>query len=108
MDNEKTNRLRDIISFWKNNVLSKGLFSRDLSKKINVGTHEVIDIVGVRRSGKSSVLNILAKNLNDNDLWLYVNFEDPYFTEDTPATIIEDIINVYLEHFSEKLSYLFL
>lgn len=107
MDNEKTNRLRDIISFWKNDVLNKGLFSRDLSKKINIDTHEVIDIVGVRRSGKSSVLNILAKNLNDNDSWLYVNFEDPYFTEDTPATIIEDVINVYLEHFSSRLAYLF-
>ncbi|MFA6404663.1 MAG: ATP-binding protein [Candidatus Paceibacterota bacterium] len=107
MDTEKVNKLRNLITFWKESVLNDNLFPRDLSKEINVNGNEVIDIVGVRRSGKSSVLSILAKSLNNKDSWLYINFEDPYFTENNRATVIEDLIKTYVKYFSDTLTYLF-
>ncbi len=106
MDTEKAQKLKNIINFWKDSVLNDTLFPRDLSNKINIHSNEVVDIVGVRRSGKSSVLSILAKSLNTKDSWLYINFEDPYFTEDTSPTIIEDLIEVYLKYFSTSLTHL--
>ena len=107
MNTKDTEKIRDIIIFWKNEVLNSKLFPRDLSSSLDIKNPEVVDITGVRRSGKSSVLKLIAKGLEDPDSWLYINFEDPYFSVNNSATVVEDIIEVYVRYFSDKLEYLF-
>ncbi len=50
------------------------LISRELTKKINIQDKFAIIISGVRRCGKSTLMNMLAKNIKSFN---YINFEDP-------------------------------
>ena len=107
MHTKDAEKIRDILNFWKREVLNSKLFPRDLASSLDINNPEVIDVTGVRRSGKSSVLKLIAKSLPDPDSWLYVNFEDPYFSGDNKASVLENIVEVYTRYFSEKLKYLF-
>jgi len=62
-------------------------------------TNVVVDIIGVRRSGKSYIMKQAMKQLINNKIdktdLLFVNFEDRRFTEFTPL-ILDEIYNTYL------------
>jgi predicted AAA+ superfamily ATPase len=107
MNTKDAERIRDIINFWKNEVVNSKLFPRKVFSLLDIKNPEVIDITGVRRSGKSSVLKLVAQSLPDRDSWLYINFEDPYFSVNNHASILEDIVEIYVKYFSAKLKYLF-
>ena len=55
MNTNDAEKIRDILNFWKNEVLNSKLFPRDMSSLLDIKNPEVVDITGVRRSGKSSV-----------------------------------------------------
>jgi hypothetical protein len=107
MNTKDAEKIRDIIIFWKNEVVNSKLFPRRAFSLLDVKNPEVIDITGVRRSGKSSVLKLVAQSLPDRDSWLYINFEDPYFSVNNHASVLEDVVEVYVKYFSPKLKYLF-
>ncbi len=107
MDTVKAEKIKNVISFWKNEALDDALFSRDIVSRIDLDSPEVIDLIGVRRSGKSSALKLIARGLPDPDSWFYINFEDPFFVENNTATVVEDLVNIYAEYFSPNLKYLF-
>jgi uncharacterized protein len=96
-----------ILDFWKKVALEDNLFSREVVGKIDLKSKEIIDLVGPRRSGKSSVLKLLIKKLDKNKSFLYVNFEDPFFIENNTAPCIEILIDTYSEYFDKNLYYLF-
>ena len=100
-------RLLKTIDFWQKAALNDELFPRTLLSKIKTRSSEIIDIVGPRRSGKSSVLRLLIRNLKNDNNWLYLNFEDPFFIENNQPRIIEELIEVYKEYYNQNLKFLF-
>lgn len=104
----ETKNLVKVIEFWQKTVGEEKLFSRELVKEVDCRGKEVVDIVGPRRSGKSSVLYLLMKKLVEKGNGLYVNFEDPFFINNNQPAILGEIIDVYKEYFSQNLRYLFL
>lgn len=102
------NDLIKIINDWQNYIETKKLYQRDILNDINLDTNEVIDILGCRRVGKSSTFKLIIEKLKlSKNEYLYINFEDPYFIENSNYNIIEELIEVYLEYFSKDLKYLF-
>ncbi len=96
-----------VIDFWQKNAEEKGLLPRVIVDKIDTDTQEVVDIVGPRRSGKSSVMKLLIQKIKTKGNWLYMNFEDPYFLEHSNASVIEELIEAYKVYFKPSLSYVF-
>ncbi|HEC30602.1 MAG TPA: ATP-binding protein [Candidatus Yonathbacteria bacterium] len=105
----KTSRedLIKVIDFWNTNIGSEELFGRELVEKINYKSKEVIDILGPRRSGKSSILKLIISRLGLGGDFLYINFEDPYFIKHNGPEVVEDLIDVFREHYGGNLKYLF-
>lgn len=100
-------KLIKIINFWHNSLKTTNLFSREIIEHINYKGKEIIDIVGPRRSGKSSLLKLVVDRLGIDQGFLYINFEDPFFVNNNTAEIIEELIEVYKEYFNGNLRYLF-
>lgn len=103
MDKEQ---LIKVIDFWQKAALENKLFSRDILDAIDLKGGEIVDIIGPRRSGKSSVLRLLISRLK-TDNWLHINFEDPFFIENNNAQTIEDLLDIYKEYYNHNLKYLF-
>ncbi len=75
----------------------------------SIEIREIIIILGVRRSGKSTLMYQMIKKLLDKDLdpkqILFINFDDKQLTNDT----LEEIYNSYRENInSDKKAYVFL
>ncbi|MHA1661464.1 MAG: ATP-binding protein, partial [Promethearchaeota archaeon] len=90
-------KILEILFSWKTYLKQKNLIKRDIQTKIikSLGK-EVIDIIGIRRSGKSSLLNLIIKQLDLKDsLILYVNFDDPMFANFLDLNLLEKIWDVY-------------
>lgn len=101
------NALLKIIDFWQGVAQEKNLRSRQLVKKIDMETKEIIDIVGPRRSGKSSIMKIMIQKLKTKGNFLYMNFEDPYFIDHNTPMVLEELIETYKEYYQTELTYLF-
>lgn len=102
------NTLIKVIDFWQKNAQQKGLLPRVIVDAIDTETVEVVDIVGPRRSGKSSVMKLLIQKMRTRGNCLYMNFEDPYFFEHNTPSVIEELIEAYTAYFKPSLSYIFL
>lgn len=92
----------------------RNLIDRSLLRKLvkRLELKEIQVLLGIRRSGKSSIFKLLINYLMekvDSQTILYVNLDDPYYTE-----VYSDSINFYrIVEISEKLTgkpveYLFL
>src|SRR3990167_784100 len=95
-----------IIDFWQKSVKHGTLLEREIINDINIGGKEIIDLVGPRRSGKSSILKLLIRKL-ETDKFLYINFEDPFFIANNDQEIIEKILEVYGSYYGKDLKYIF-
>jgi len=102
-----TQQLVKIIDFWNKSVERDKLHSRLVLEKINYKSKEIVDLVGPRRSGKSSILKLIIKRLKLSGNFLYINFEDPFFVTNNNPQIIEELVAVFKEYFNPKLEYLF-
>ncbi len=102
------NQIVKVIDFWQKSIGTAPLFERTALDSIDVeGDKEIIDLVGPRRSGKSSLLKLIIKKLEIKDNFMFINFEDPFFITYNQPGIIEELISVYTEFFSSDLEYLF-
>jgi len=106
MNNIDNENLVKIISFWQKTAQSNSLFPRDAKQEVNLRKDEIIAVIGPRRSGKSSFLQLFMQELPENE-WVYINFEDPFFIRNKSSEIIGQLIDAYLENFSSELKYLF-
>ncbi len=74
---------------------------------------EIIVLKGIRRAGKSSLLvshinNLINDGIDKREI-LFVNFEDPRFTGELNATLLDRIIETYKEYVNDKpVPYVFL
>ncbi len=103
-----TQQIIRIIDFWQKTIEKDKLKDRSLVETLNYKSKEIIDLIGPRRSGKSSILKLIIKHLNLKNNYLFINFEDPFFIENNSPHIIEEFISVFKEYFSPRLEYLFL
>lgn len=72
-----------------------------------------IVLIGVRRSGKSSLLSLMMKYLVDNGIapsqLLLINFEEPIFSSQLSIEFLEQLIALYREKINpNKMIYFFL
>jgi len=102
-----TQQLVKIIDFWKKSVEKDELYDRLILEKIDHKSKEIVDLVGPRRSGKSSILKLIIRRLKLSDNFLYINFEDPFFVTHNNPQIIEEMVAVFREYFNPRLDYLF-
>jgi len=107
-------QILEIIASWNKSILNQNLRDRYIVDKIiklhnNGKNKEIIDLVGVRRAGKSSILALIMKRLNlKNEEMLYINFEEPLFVNDYTIHLIEKIWNTYRTHINpDKKPFLF-
>ncbi len=103
-------QILEVIENWRKKVKQE-LKPREISKQIikNI-SKEIIDLVGVRRSGKSSLLFLIIRELGlEDDGYIYINFEDPAFIGNYNVELLELIWKTYQLHFNpKKKPYLFL
>lgn len=102
-----TQQLIKVIGFWHEVTKEEALHDRETSNNIDCDNKEVVDIIGVRRCGKSSILKLIIRRLNLKDNFLYINFEDPFFLDNNEALVIDELVDVYKEYFNKNLKYLF-
>ncbi|MBI5254667.1 ATP-binding protein [Candidatus Falkowbacteria bacterium] len=107
MANTSKEQLVKVIDFWLKSAESGQLFSRALTDRVDIKSKEVVDIVGPRRSGKSSVMKLLVQKVKDDGRWLYVNFEDPFFVENNYPQVIEELVETYTQYFGGSPKFLF-
>ncbi|MBU4075264.1 MAG: ATP-binding protein, partial [Euryarchaeota archaeon] len=93
--------LLEILSDW--NFWAKEIdtgFKRDdyINKLIPLitETNQIVCIAGIRRSGKSTIIRQLAKELGGDTSTLIVNFEDERFIQ-RDLKLLRDIYDTYLE-----------
>ena len=71
--------LEPLFKEWSSFALKRSLISRDIdiSSTIKWSRMKIVDLTGVRRSGKSNILMLVAQELNGRgDKVAYVNMED--------------------------------
>jgi predicted AAA+ superfamily ATPase len=71
-------------------------------------------LIGIRRSGKSSILSLLMRHLTENEAisptqLLLLNFEEPLFTPHLSIEFLEHLVSIYRERINpDKKIYFFL
>lgn len=101
-------------NFW-NQKIDTGLRRVAYAKKLKtlLDMSEIIALTGVRRSGKSTLIlqlieELIAKGAQPYNT-LYINFEEPNFSDDLNARFLGKILDAYFEFFDPKGKvYLFL
>lgn len=106
MNNINEEQIIKMIDFWQKSVNRGSLYDREIVNNVDIKGKEIIDFVGPRRSGKSSILKLLIRKLKTNN-YIYINFEDPFFISNNNPEIIEKILELFKEHFNSNLKYLF-
>jgi len=77
-------------------------------KKIDtyIKTDEIIVLKGIRRSGKSTLLinqidRLISSGISKREI-LFVNFEDPRYTNELNTNLLDQIVDVYKEYINNK------
>jgi uncharacterized protein len=112
----KKEELINILKTWNywENIPENFKPRKEYENKISIlkNAKEVIVLKGIRRSGKSSLLNLEIKNLlekvNKENI-LFINFEDPRFMNYLNVEFLDHIYSTYIEFFEPKgKKYIFL
>lgn len=100
-------------NFWEKDQETGFEREFELAKiKSLIKVKEIIDVIGVRRCGKSTLLKQIIKNLIDQGTnrkeILYVNFEEERFEPFLSLELLRKIYQVYEHYIYPKPKYLFL
>ena len=95
-------------NIWENNI-DTGIKRKKYLKEIYpyLERKEVLVIKGIRRSGKSTIMQQLMKELvkerkASKKQLLYLNLEDHNFTQDLKISLFDTVLKSYLEHTQNK------
>ncbi|MBU0504501.1 MAG: ATP-binding protein [bacterium] len=92
----KRNELNNIISEWSGWLSKSQKSSLPREYNLKIPKKNALALIGVRRCGKSfSAANLLTDNLQKN---LCVNFEDPFFINNSENHILDDLVSVFTEY----------
>jgi len=114
MNISETIIILDKWNFWNRKIdtgFRRPTYSKKLARLLKMS--EIVALTGVRRSGKSTLILQLIEDLIKNGTkpqnTLYVNFEEPNFSDNLNAAYLGKIFDAYLEFFNPKGKiYLFL
>jgi hypothetical protein len=107
MNNEQIIEILSEWNFWKNDQ-DVGVYRETYLDKLNklIQTEQIVAIIGVRRSGKSTLMKQFIKKQIDlgrsRESFLYVNFEEPKFTDMLSLDSLQQIYNAYTEILKPK------
>lgn len=102
MNNEEIIEILDDWNFWKKDQ-DIGVYRGSYLDKLNrlILTEQIVAVTGVRRSGKSTLMKQFIKRLIDSgksrNSFLYVNFEEPKFTDMLSLGFLQQIYDAYIE-----------
>lgn len=114
MNKDKILEILNDWNFWNKEVydfiprLKYSKMLKDYSK-----SDEIIILVGVRRSGKSTLMlnqitNLLKNGVKKEEI-LFINFEDPRFVNNLSLNLLDEIFETYKEYINNKTKpYIFL
>ena len=89
--------------FDQKDVFNRGkqLITRDLELDRYTSTKQVVVISGIRRCGKSSLLNLIKEEMNlSEEEYCYFNFDDERILTD--VSILESIYNLHIEIYGRE------
>ena len=94
-------------NFWNQEIdtgFNRSFYLKKLGKLLSMS--EVVALIGVRRSGKSTLVlqlieELVEKGVNPQNT-LYINFEEPNFSDNLNARFLSKIFDAYLEFFDPK------
>ncbi len=107
MNNEQIIEILSEWNFWKKDQ-DAGVYRETYLDKLNklIQTEQIVAIIGVRRSGKSTLMKQFIKKQIDlgksRDSFLYVNFEEPKFTDMLSLDSLQQIYDAYIEILKPK------
>ena len=92
----------EIIRYWNQKISFKP--REDYCKKIKLlrKNKEIIALIGVRRSGKSTLLRQEIEDLrkeNDSTQMIFLNFEDPRISNELTTQTLEMLFQTYKKHY---------
>ena len=102
MEKERIIEILDGWNFWTKEP-EVGIIREDYLKQLEKlkETGQVVTIVGVRRSGKSTLIKQYIKKLiergEDRKNFLYINLEEPRFIDELSLKFLQDAYEAYLE-----------
>ncbi len=104
------NKLFEILNDWNfwDKPVPEYIVRQDYQSKINafLKSGEVIVLKGVRRSGKSTLMinqirKLVNEGVNSKEI-LFVNFEDPRFTDEMNTGFLELVFDTYKDFINSK------
>lgn len=95
--------LQQIIASWRKFAISQNLEAKKRDKTMTLKKDFAVALVGVRRSGKTTIAIQAISSRSEN--FLYINFEDPYFSEFFESSILEDLIEEYFSIYNKEPEY---
>lgn len=102
MEKERIIEILNTWNFWYkdyNTGIEREQYLEKLSKLSKTG--QILSIVGVRRSGKSTILKQYIKKLIHTGInrknTLYINFEEPKFLDVLNLQFLQEVYDAYLE-----------
>ena len=107
MNNEQIIEILSEWNFWKKDQ-DAGVYRETYLDKLNklIQTEQIVAIIGVRRSGKSTLMKQFIKKQIDlgksRESFLYVNFEEPKFTDMLSLDSLQQIYDAYIEILKPK------
>lgn len=95
--------IQKIIKSWSDYAKTENDLALKRNYSINFAKDMATALIGVRRSGKSTIAiqETAARSKN----FLYINFEDPYFSEISASHILEELIEEYFNIYNQKPEY---
>jgi len=107
MNNEQIIEILSEWNFWKKDQ-DAGVYRETYLDRLNklIQTEQIVAIIGVRRSGKSTLMKqFIKKQINlgkSRESFLYVNFEEPKFTDMLSLDSLQQIYDAYIEILKPK------
>ena len=107
MDKDNLIKILNLWNYWDKEVSNLNhRTSYENSISLFRQSREVIVLKGIRRSGKSTLLNLEIKNLLEQGInkenILFINFEEPNFINNLDISFLDFIYETYLEYLKPK------
>jgi predicted AAA+ superfamily ATPase len=96
--------LQKIIQSWREFADSENKSSIKRNVSLNFAKDLATALIGVRRCGKTTIA--IQATAAVSKKFLYINFEDPFFSEFSSSSILENILEEYFNLYHEEPLYI--
>ncbi len=96
-----SSEILELIQRWNSWARQRLQDSKLRSKSIRIPSQQALALIGVRRSGKTYQALLKAREI-DAENFLYINFEDPWFLNETRVAVLDEIYEAYVIQTGKK------